>query len=75
MTSIDPGLYQITAIKYGLKSVKQGFRLNRLYTPKNLRAMTEKLTGKTFKARDYDGMIAALEELADKRLEELKHDA
>lgn len=54
--------YQALVTKQGLKAIKMGMRLNRAYTPKNLKLMTEKITGKTFKARDYDGMIAALEE-------------
>lgn len=54
--------YQMIAVKHGLKACKIGMRLNTAYTPKNLRAMTEKFTGKKFKARDYDGMIAAIEE-------------
>ena len=62
---IDPSVYQILAVKHGLKACKAGIRLNRSYTPKNLRLMTEKITGKTFKARDYDGMIVALEEVLE----------
>lgn len=54
--------YQMIVVKQGLKAIKIGLRVNRAYTPKNLRAMTERITGKKFKARDYDGMIAALEE-------------
>ena len=54
--------YQMLAVKQGLKACKIGMRLNRAYTPTHLRLMTEKITGKKFKSRDYDGMIAALEE-------------
>lgn len=50
------------AAKHGLKAIKRGMRLNTSYTPKNCRTMAERLTGKKFKARDYDGMIAALDE-------------
>lgn len=57
--------YQMLAVKHGLKAIKIGLRLNRAYTPTNLRKMTEKLTGRKFKARDYDGMIAALEHKID----------
>lgn len=54
--------YQMLAVKHGLKACAKGFRLNRAYTPKNLRAMAERFTGKKFKARDYAGMISAIEE-------------
>jgi len=54
--------YQALCAKQGLKAIKLGLRINTAYTPKNCRLMAEKLTGKKFKARDYDGMIAALEE-------------
>ncbi len=53
--------YQLIVVKQGLKACKVGMRVNRAYTPTNLRAMTEKLTGKKFGLRDYDGQIAALE--------------
>lgn len=61
---VNPPRDRISAIaaKQGLKAIKIGMRLNTAYTPKNCRAVAEKLTGKKFKARDYDGMIAALEE-------------
>lgn len=55
--------YQMLAVKQGLKACKIGLRVNRAYTPKNLRMMVERFTGRKFKARDYDGMIAAVEEL------------
>lgn len=64
---IEAPTYQIIAVKAGLKAVQKGFRLNRAYTPKNLKAMTEKITGKKFKARDYQGMIDALQENLDAR--------
>jgi hypothetical protein len=54
-------VYQALVVKQGLKAIKVGMRLNRSYTPKNLMAMTTKITGKKFKARDYDGAIAAIE--------------
>lgn len=60
-TPTEINRYQTLVVKQGLKACKIGLRVNRAYTPKNLRAMTEKITGKKFKARDYDGMIAALE--------------
>lgn len=53
------------AARQGLKAIKIGMRLNTAYTPKNCRAMIERVTGKKFKARDYDGMIAAATEWLD----------
>lgn len=41
---------------------KTGMKANRAYTPKNMRLTVEKWTGKKFRARDYAGMIAALDE-------------
>lgn len=54
--------YQMLAVKHGLKAVIGGYRVNRAYTPRNLRLMTENYTGKKFRARDYAGMIKAIEE-------------
>lgn len=63
-TIVNPDRGRVAAIaaKHGLKAIKKGFRLNTMYTPKRLHALTQELTGRKFKARDYDGMIAALEE-------------
>lgn len=52
--------YVVLVTIKGLEAVKAGFRLNTMYTPKNLMAQASRITGKTFKARDYDGAIAAL---------------
>lgn len=66
-------LAAIAAI-HGFRAIKQGMRLNTAYTPKNLRKLTERITGKTFRARDYDGMIEALTEyLKDEQDKEYKH--
>ena len=65
ITNPDPNRIGAIAARAGLRAIKQGMRLNSAYTPKNCRAMAEKLTGKKFKARDYDGMIAALTEYLD----------
>ncbi len=62
-----PEIYQIFAVRAGLRSLKKGFKLNRSYTHKNLKMMTEKLTGKTFKAREYDEMVEAIDELLHSR--------
>ena len=56
----DPTTFQILAVRAGLHAVRSRMRLNRAYTPRNLRLTTEKLTGLKFRPRDYDGMIAAL---------------
>lgn len=60
--------YQMAAVKQGLKAVKIGMRVNSAYTPGNLRTTVEKATGKKFKARDYDAMIGAVEELMEELL-------
>lgn len=49
------------AAKHGLKAIKIGMRANNSYTPKRCREIAEQFTGQKFKARDYDGMIAAIE--------------
>lgn len=58
--------FQIVVIKNAIKLYKNtGMKANRAYTPTNMKLTAEKLTGKKFKARDWDGMIAALEELLE----------
>jgi len=57
--------YQMIVVKQGLQACKIGGRVNASYTPKNLRSMVERWTSTTFKARDYDGMIAAVQALLD----------
>ncbi len=37
-----------------------GMKVNSAYTPKNMMTAASKLTGKTFKARDYSAASAAL---------------
>ena len=41
---------------------KTGMRVNRAYTPTAMMRTASRMTGRTFKARDYAGAIAALEE-------------
>lgn len=53
--------YQLAAIKQGLKACKIGMRVNRAYTPSKLRLTVENLCGGTYKSKDYDSMIAAVE--------------
>lgn len=57
----DPGRLAAIAAKHGLKAIKIGMRLNHAYTPANCRRVAEQFTGRKFKARDYDGMIAAID--------------
>lgn len=63
-TIINPDRNRLAALmaKHGLKAIKRGWRINRSATPARCRQIAEEFTGKKFKARDYDGMIAALEE-------------
>lgn len=50
-------------LKSGLKLfARTGMKPNRLWTSKAMMAKAAQITGKKFKARDYDGAIAALEE-------------
>lgn len=64
---VNPDRNRIAAIsaKHGLKAIKMGMRMNRSATPARCRQIAEEFTGKKFKARDYDGMIAAIQEKLD----------
>jgi len=63
-TPSEVSRYQIIVIKHALAIyASTGMKVNRAYTPKNMMAMAEKITGKTFKARDYRAAVAALEVL------------
>jgi hypothetical protein len=65
----DPKTFQIVALKHGLKLYAKTKMLpNRLWTPKNMMATAEKLTGQKFKAQDYLGAAAALQEILDERV-------
>ena len=66
-TIINPDRNRLAAIaaKSGLRAIKIGMRANRAYTPARCRQVAEEFTGKKFKARDYDGMIAAIQEKLD----------
>lgn len=58
--------FRIVVIKNAIKLYKNtGMKANRAYTPTNMRRAAEQITGKTFKARDWEGMIAALQEKLD----------
>lgn len=62
-TIVNPDRNRLAAVaaKHGLEAIKIGMRLNTAYTPKRCREIAEQFTGQKFKARDYDGMIAAIE--------------
>jgi len=62
-TIINPEPNRLAAIaaKHGLKAIMRGFRLNTAYTPKRCREVAEAFTGKKFAARDYAGMIEAID--------------
>lgn len=54
--------FQIVVIKNAIKLYRNtGMKANRAYTPTNMRNAAERITGKKFKARDWDGMIDALQ--------------
>lgn len=56
-------LYVAVSLKHGIKLyAKTGMRPNRAWTPKAMMAKASEITGKKFKARDYAGAVAALEE-------------
>jgi hypothetical protein len=53
--------FQAIALKSGLSLfAKTGMRPNRMWTPSKMMALASHITGKTFKARDYNGAVAAL---------------
>lgn len=66
-TIVNPDRNRLAAVaaKHGLKAIKLGGRLNTAYTPKRCREVAEEFTGKKFKARDYQGMIDAIQEKLD----------
>lgn len=60
---IDPQAYQRLVIARALEFyARTGTKVNTAYTPKNMMAAAARLTGKTFKARDYAGAAKALRE-------------
>lgn len=73
MQTYDPALYQMTVISKALEVyATHKLRVNRAYTPKAMMATASRLTGRTFKPRDYAGAAKALRAARDKRLEELR---
>ncbi len=65
ITNPDRNRLAAISAKHGLKAIKIGMRMNRSATPARCRQIAEEFTGKKFKARDYDGMIAAIQEKLD----------
>lgn len=56
-------IFQCITVKHAIAFYAEtGMKVNRAYTPKNMRLCVEGITGKKFKARDYDGMVQALED-------------
>lgn len=73
---MDPTLYQMLAIKTGLRAyAKHKMLLNRMWTPKRMMATAARLCECSFKPRDYEGAAKALERAAEKRAELLKAQA
>lgn len=65
MTSVNPKTFQALVIAKALELYAQtGIKVNRAYTPKNMLAMANKLTGKPFKPRQYLEAATALREYA-----------
>jgi len=65
-------VFQCKVIASGLTMyAKHKMIPNRNYTPKNMMAAAERITGQKFKARDYLGAAAALSALADKTAREI----
>ena len=54
MTSINPSTYQALVIAKALELyARTGIKANRAYTPTAMMRMATKITGKTFRPRDY----------------------
>lgn len=62
-TGDQVNVFAMITLKSALKLyAKTGMKDNRAYTPTAMMRTASRMTGKTFKARDYAGAIAALEE-------------
>jgi len=56
--------FQAIVVKNAIKLYRDtGMKANSAYTPTNMKLTAEKITGKKFKARDWDAMISAIEEV------------
>lgn len=61
ITNPNRAVLQAISAKHGLKAIKIGMRMNSSATPTRCRQIAQEFTGLKFKARDYDGMIAAID--------------
>jgi len=53
--------FRAITLKSGLALyAKTGMKPNRMWSPKNMMALASEITGKKFKARDYQGAVDAL---------------
>lgn len=67
-TGDEVSVFAMITLKSALKLyAKTGMKANRAYTPTAMMRTASRMTGKTFKARDYAGAIAALEEAIKER--------
>lgn len=62
ITNPDPNAISALVVKQGLKALKIGLKINRSATPKIFMRRAHEITVETFKPRDYDGAIKAIEE-------------
>ena len=59
----DPEVYRALTIASALRLyARTGIKANRAYTPKAMMAMAGKITGQTFRAKDYLGAATALKQ-------------
>ena len=59
---VDPKIYQAIVVAKALRFyAKTGMKVNTAYTPKNMMATAARITGETYKARDYIGAAEDLE--------------
>lgn len=59
-------VYVAASLRTGLRLyARTGIKPNRQWTPKNMMTMAARLTGRTFKARDYNGAADALQAWID----------
>lgn len=62
---MEPRIYQALALAAGLRLyAKTRIKPNRAWTPKGMRETAERITGRKFQARDYQGMADALQSWA-----------
>lgn len=62
-TGDQVGVFAMITLKSALSLyAKTGMKANRAYTPTAMMRTASRMTGRTFKTRDYAGAIAALDE-------------